>query len=176
MTCTPRLRTTSTKTRCVSQTEVGCIASSIHVSDQVFLLLSGRCFWLLHTTCFSCVNGHKRKWAGREQFRNECVAAFRAPMLSEEVMKRTFWFEVAGRGLGGHRIQNGLPCTKFKVGQRFAKGLPNLTQRGAQGSGIRPSPSAGAKGAESGAKGRQIWCPFHSDVHLLHRFLSPGPA
>jgi hypothetical protein len=42
-----------------------------------------RYFWLLHTTSFSGVNEHKHKRAGRKQFSNECVAAFREPMLSE---------------------------------------------------------------------------------------------
>ena len=53
--------------------------------------------WFLHTTCFSCVNEQKHKWTSREQFSNECMAAFRAAILSEAFMKRTGWFEVACR-------------------------------------------------------------------------------
>ena len=53
--------------------------------------------WLLHTTCFSCVNKHKLEWGSRDRFSNACKAAFAAAILSEEFMKRTSWFEVAGR-------------------------------------------------------------------------------
>ena len=53
--------------------------------------------WLLHTTCFSCVNKHKHEWGSRDRFSNACMAAFAAAILSEEFMKRTSWFEVAGR-------------------------------------------------------------------------------
>lgn len=53
--------------------------------------------WLLHTTYFSCVNKHKREWGSRDRFSNACMAAFAAAILSEEFMKRTSWFEVAGR-------------------------------------------------------------------------------
>jgi hypothetical protein len=53
--------------------------------------------WLLHTTCFSCVNKHKHEWGSRDRFSNACKAAFAAAILSEEFMKGTSWFEVAGR-------------------------------------------------------------------------------
>ena len=53
--------------------------------------------WLLHTTCFSCVNKHKHEWGSRDRFSNACMAAFAAAILSEEFMRRTSWFEVAGR-------------------------------------------------------------------------------
>jgi hypothetical protein len=53
--------------------------------------------WLLHTTCFSCVNKHKHKRVSRDSFSNKCLAAFTAALLSEEFIKRTSWFEVAGR-------------------------------------------------------------------------------
>ena len=53
--------------------------------------------WLLHTTCFSCVNKYKHEFASRDSFGNECVEAFTAAILSEEFMKRTSWFAIADR-------------------------------------------------------------------------------
>ena len=53
--------------------------------------------WLLHTTCLSCVKKHKSDSVNREHFGNECMAAFASAMLSEDFMKRTSWFETAGR-------------------------------------------------------------------------------
>jgi hypothetical protein len=53
--------------------------------------------WFLHTTCFSCVNEQKGQWTSRAHFSDECMEAFRAAILSEAFMKRTGWFEVAGR-------------------------------------------------------------------------------
>ena len=58
------------------------------------------------------------------------------------------------RGAEGQRIQNGLPRKRFKVRQKLRDG---------QGFRIRPLFRAGAKGAESGVKGRQIRRPFYSD-------------
>jgi hypothetical protein len=60
------------------------------------------------------------------------------------------------------------PRSKFKVRQKLG---PNLALRDGQGFRIRLLFSAGAKGAESGVKGRQIRRPFHSDYDLLRRIL-----
>jgi hypothetical protein len=43
------------------------------------------------------VNKPKDEWTSKEQFSAECMAAFRAAILLEKFMKRTSWFEVAGR-------------------------------------------------------------------------------
>lgn len=53
--------------------------------------------WFLHTTCSSCVKKHKGIWGTREDFGNKCMAAFKSAALSEDFMKRTSWFEIAGR-------------------------------------------------------------------------------
>ena len=56
---------------------------------------------------------------------------------------------------------------------------PNLALRDGRGFRIRPLFGAGAKGVESGVKGRQIRRPFHSDCDLLRRLgglLPPGQA
>ncbi len=53
--------------------------------------------WLLHTTCFSCVNRYKRKVVSRTQFGNECMAAFGTAMLSEAFIERTGWFDLAAK-------------------------------------------------------------------------------
>ena len=46
----------------------------------------------------------------------------------------------------------------------FLYKVQKLGPRDGQGFGIKPLFSVGAKGAESGVKGRQIRRPFHSDV------------
>ena len=53
--------------------------------------------WLLHTTCFSCVNRYKRKAVSRTKFGNDCTTAFATAMLSEEFIKKTGWFDLAAR-------------------------------------------------------------------------------
>ena len=58
--------------------------------------------------------------------------------------------------------QNGLPVQSSG---------PNLALRDGQGLRMRPLFSAGAKGVESGVKGRQIRRPFHSDCDLPRKNL-----
>jgi hypothetical protein len=60
-----------------------------------------------------------------------------------------------------------------KMGSPAQSSGPNLALRDGQGFRIKPLFSAGAKGVESGVKGRQIRRPFHSDCDLL-RSLNPG--
>jgi hypothetical protein len=59
-----------------------------------------------------------------------------------------------------------------KTGSPVQSSGPNLALRDEQGFRIRPLFSAGAKGVESGVKGRQIRRPFHSDCDLLRRTIS----
>jgi hypothetical protein len=74
--------------------------------------------------------------------------------------------------------ERGRPKTGSPVqGSKFAKKLgPNLALRDGQGFRIRPLFSVGAKGAESGVKGRQIRRPFHSDCVLPRSLNMPWYA
>ena len=53
--------------------------------------------WLLHTTCLSCVNKVKRKYASRDTFGENAIAAFTTGILSEDFMKQTRSFRFADK-------------------------------------------------------------------------------
>jgi hypothetical protein len=69
-------------------------------------------------------------------------------LLDTEIKRRR-------EGRGRRESPKRTPCTSFKVGPSKAARIR-----------IRPLSRAGAKGAESGGKDRQIRRPFHPDCYI----------